>query len=878
MGCGIAKCFPQDDDGVLIRSELLSVMQLGLKNTIDFSDQDQLHDLFSNWLDILLKITKSKYGFIGRVFKDERGDPWLRTLATTNIAWDHATREFYQANYRRGFEFRNLKTLFGSVMTTHAVVISNDPSTDARSGGLPPGHPPLRRFLGVPIMFQERMLGMFGIANRTELYTMELVEQLSIFTSSMAMMINALNEKETRMRAELVLKHQTSLFSKLLHGAPVAILQLDSQGNVLESNRCWQKWVGHECSAQSAGGAHKLFDHCHDLNRETCLEKHHKSEPTRFNCSIGSLFLEGYRVDLEDIEEKLADGVGNVSSLCIILDVSDRKKNEEELRESKEKAEVAHNIKAKMLSAISHELRTPLYTMSMLTQGWRQGISNEHTHTEDLAVLEAVTEHMMSMVNDILDLHKLESGKVHLKPSVFNISRLFRSLERMFRSRLEQKGLNFVVDLPSDLPSVNADQQKLQQILINLLSNALKYTKKGSVSLACAVVPASGGETSSRGGGSRKPTPSTSLEHLNQHLSLPPDNRTSGQSVSMCPYLAASASSTPSPALSPAPARVTVDVSAEAKMQDNHIDSPSRLFLSINETCAAIDRVSRSPRCPAPKPTVPCIHLRFSIKDTGIGIREEDLPLVFEYLTRCSRDADESLKSTGIGLNLSQSVARLLGTSIHVSSRVGEGSTFWFDISLPIASTPGSVQSSPLDNNRTISHRGVNSSQRGLNTIAGACTKCPILLAEDNSINLKICHRMLNQILPESQIDDAVDGLQAVEKAAKREYHIILMDLQMPNMDGREATRIIRKNNPDVPIYAVTASADILLKDLVEDGFTGVVVKPFKMYDLQAVWAKHHTSSSESTAVGMVSVSLSKNSDTSASVATQRPIFFEVLV
>ncbi|MCH1508428.1 MAG: GAF domain-containing protein, partial [Akkermansiaceae bacterium] len=146
-------------------------------------------ETFDALLQLLLKFTDSEYGFVAEVLRDENGDPYLKTHAITNIAWNDEMRAFYEEHKAAGLEFRNLKTLFGAALVTGETVISNDPSTDPRRGGLPPGHPPMDSFLGVPIKQGEEIIGMVGVSNRPGGYDPEIVEEIDLLFSTYATII-----------------------------------------------------------------------------------------------------------------------------------------------------------------------------------------------------------------------------------------------------------------------------------------------------------------------------------------------------------------------------------------------------------------------------------------------------------------------------------------------------------------------------------------------------------------------------------------------------------------------------------------------------------------------------------------------------------------
>ena len=146
-------------------------------------------ETFENLLQLLLNFTGSEYGFVGEVLRDEQGQPYLKTHAITNIAWNEETQAFYEKHKAQGLEFRNLNTLFGAALVTGETVISNSPATDPRRGGLPPGHPPMNSFLGVPIKQGGEMIGLIGASNRPGGYDMALVEEIEPLLSTYATII-----------------------------------------------------------------------------------------------------------------------------------------------------------------------------------------------------------------------------------------------------------------------------------------------------------------------------------------------------------------------------------------------------------------------------------------------------------------------------------------------------------------------------------------------------------------------------------------------------------------------------------------------------------------------------------------------------------------
>jgi signal transduction histidine kinase len=175
---------------------------------LEFIRGSNARKLFDRLLAVLLDLTSSEYGFIGEVLYTEAGVPFLRTYAITNIAWTDELREAYNRLAPTGMEFRNLKTLFGTVMTTGEHVISNEPPADHRGGGTPSGHPPLNAFLGLPFKSGKELVGMVGIANRPGGYDTSVIEFLQPFLATCCSVILGWRSEQQRRHAEEMLRHR----------------------------------------------------------------------------------------------------------------------------------------------------------------------------------------------------------------------------------------------------------------------------------------------------------------------------------------------------------------------------------------------------------------------------------------------------------------------------------------------------------------------------------------------------------------------------------------------------------------------------------------------------------------------------------------------
>ncbi|MDH5610217.1 MAG: ATP-binding protein [Cyclobacteriaceae bacterium] len=163
------------------------------------------NNAFELMLKNLLEYSGSEYGFIGEVIREGNNIPYLKTHSITNISWNKETRDFYEQNAPQGMEFRNLNTLFGRVLESGEPLISDDPYTDPRRGGLPEGHPPLTKFIGIPVKKGNRMVGMIGLSNKKGGYSMDFIQEVMPIINTCANLIDAVRTEKRRMETENIL-------------------------------------------------------------------------------------------------------------------------------------------------------------------------------------------------------------------------------------------------------------------------------------------------------------------------------------------------------------------------------------------------------------------------------------------------------------------------------------------------------------------------------------------------------------------------------------------------------------------------------------------------------------------------------------------------
>lgn len=209
-----------------------------------FIESDDKRSAFAGLLEALLSITGSAFGFVAEVLYDMREQPYIKTHAISDIAWDEASRRRYAEQLESGMEFRGLDTLFGEALRTRETVIANDPSTDPRAGGVPNGHPPLTAFLGIPLLVGTRLVAMVGLANRPEGYSQDDVEQLQPLLGAVRQLVMAWRGHTERRRARLQFQATSALLAEKSAALQLTfdsinqgLAQLDAQGKVRFYNR-----------------------------------------------------------------------------------------------------------------------------------------------------------------------------------------------------------------------------------------------------------------------------------------------------------------------------------------------------------------------------------------------------------------------------------------------------------------------------------------------------------------------------------------------------------------------------------------------------------------------------------------------------------------
>ena len=300
--------------------------------------------VFDGMLEALLRLTDSEYGFIGEVFHEDDGSPFLKTHAITNIAWNEETQRLYEENVEQGLEFRNMDTLFGSVITSGTVVISNKPKTDRRGGGVPKGHPPLNAFLGLPFYHGETLIGMVGIANRELGYNEELVEALEPFLTTCTNIILGLRAQASQESIEKTLRESEARGRAILDTAADAIITIDQNGRIESCNRAAGTIFGYGTNELVSMNVSSLMPDDHARRHDGYIGEYMNSGRGRI-IGVGRELMAQRRdgsqfpIELTVNEIKLE---GRRLFVGMLRDVSERKANEEQ--RTKLTRELTHRV------------------------------------------------------------------------------------------------------------------------------------------------------------------------------------------------------------------------------------------------------------------------------------------------------------------------------------------------------------------------------------------------------------------------------------------------------------------------------------------------------------------------------------------------------
>lgn len=402
------------------------------------------------------------------------------------------------------------------------------------------------------------------------------------------------------------------------------------------------------------------------------------------------------------------------STVRLTREINARKKIEEELRLAKKQADDASRSKSAFLANMSHEIRTPLSAITGMVYIMKnEGLTPPQE--ERINKIDQAGKHVLCVINDILDLSKIEAEKFQLEEKELSIETLMANVASMLADRINEKKLKLTV-INEKLPyGLFGDSTRLQQAILNFANNALKFTEKGSITL-------------------------------------------------------------------------------RSQKLDEAGDS---------------------------------VLLRFEVEDTGIGIDENTIGRLFQAFEQADISTNKKYGGTGLGLAINKKLAELMGGSVGVDSTPGEGSRFWFTARL-------------VKGDHAVKSASARESNHAEEELKNRFSGTRVLIAEDDPFNQDVSVYYLESV--GLQVDLVEDGVAAVERVKQNNYALILMDMQMPNLNGVEATRAIRllPGQEKTPILALTANAfDDDRQTCLEAGMNEHIGKPIDrktLYETLLKW------------------------------------------
>lgn len=425
-------------------------------------------------------------------------------------------------------------------------------------------------------------------------------------------------------------------------------------------------------------------------------------------------------VDINRIRDKYQDGLGYIVT---VKDMTEIEQAMNSLREAKQAAEEANRAKSVFLANMSHEIRTPLNAIV----GFSELLIAENTDKNNLEHIDDIrvsAHNLLAIINDILDISKVESGKAELVETKYRLSEVLRDTYLIGSTLTEKKGLSFVMDIEETIPDkLIGDAVKVRGVLVNVMNNAVKYTPSGYVKITGSV----------------------------------------------------------------------------AKRIDDDLT------------------------------------LRFVIKDTGIGIKKEDLPKVYDSFAQVDKKVNRGIEGTGLGLAIVKAYVELMGGSIEIESEYGKGSSFILTFHQKV-----------VDRSSVVGKfgEGAPSGRMASNIGEVHFDGIRVLSVDDTKLNLKLVEKTLAKY--GMLVTSVLSGEEAIDMCRANEYDVILMDQMMPEMDGVEAMRRIRSlsdyyaENGKCLIIALTANAVAGVKEeLISLGFDDYLAKPMNFHTLEGMFKKY---------------------------------------
>jgi signal transduction histidine kinase len=435
-------------------------------------------------LDYMLELTGSEYGFIGEILYDEHSNPYLKSHAITDIAWNDQTREYYKTYVDEGLEFRNLNTLFGQTLTSQEVCLSNDPPNDPRGGGIPHGHPPMNSYIGIPFFKNEQIMGMVGLANKPSGYDLDVVDQVMPFLITASSIIENFRHEQDRKRIQKEVIEREQRWRLAIEGTLEGIWDLNFETmEMFCSDYCKSLFNRDECDFS---GFETILSVVYPKDKKSILRLYAGLK----RGIIDDYILNGeVRIPMADGGTKwlqwrcaiLRDDDNTIKRLTgSLIDITKKKVVEEEIMKALHKQENLNQLRQRFVTMASHEFKSPLTSIQTSSDLIEMVLDKE-----DAEIVPKISKYtnrirqqvkrLNNILSDILVLGRLEANQLQIKREWVAISTLITDVQEHL-SHLIDDNRQLVVENTVSSDRILVDINLMMHLLSNLVSNAYKYS------------------------------------------------------------------------------------------------------------------------------------------------------------------------------------------------------------------------------------------------------------------------------------------------------------------------------------------------------------------------------------------------------------------